>query len=85
MIEVNLKARVLEIPRQKLVLAQFGNYAKVTNALIADETGTVKLCLWNEQINAVAIGDTIQLQNARMSIFRGETQLNVGKKERSAV
>jgi len=80
MIEVNLKARVLEIPTPKLVLTQFGNYARVTNALIADETGTVKLCLWNEQINAIAIGDTIQLQNARMSTFRGERQLSIGKK-----
>jgi replication factor A1 len=80
MMEVNLRARVLEIPTPELVLTQFGNYAKVTNALIADETGTVKLCLWNEQINAVAIGDTIQLQNARMSTFRGERQLSIGKK-----
>jgi replication factor A1 len=80
MIQVNLKAKVLEIPRPKLVLTQFGNYASVSNALIADETGTVKLCLWNEQINSIAIGDTIQLQNARMTTFRGERQLNVGKK-----
>lgn len=78
--QVNLRARVLEIPRSKLVFTRFGNYASVANALIADETGTVRLCLWNEQINAIAIGDTIELQNARMSTFRGERQLSVGKK-----
>jgi len=77
--QVNLKARVLEIPRPKLVFTRFGNYASVANALIADETGTVRLCLWNEQIDSIAIGDTIQVQNARMSTFRGERQLNIGK------
>ena len=46
---VNLKAKVLEIARPTLVFTRFGNYASVANALIADETGTIKLCLWNKQ------------------------------------
>jgi len=78
--QVNLRARVLEIPRSKLVFTRFGNYASVANALIADETGTIKLCLWNEQIDSIVIGDTIQVQNAQISTFRGERQLNIGKK-----
>jgi replication factor A1 len=80
MSQVNLKAKVLEIPKPKLVFTRFGNYASVANALIADETGTIKLCLWNEQINSISIGDTIQIGNARTSTFRGERQLNIGKK-----
>ena len=77
---VSLKARVLEIPASKLICTRFGNYASVANALIADETGTVKLCLWNEQITSVSKGDTIQIENARMSSFRGERQLSIGRK-----
>jgi replication factor A1 len=77
---VNLKAKVLEIPRAKLVFTRFGNYVSVANALIADDTGTIKLCLWNEQIDSVALGDTIQIENARTSMFRGERQLSIGKK-----
>ena len=80
MSQINLKAKVLEIPAAKLVFTRFGNYASVANALIADETGTIKLCLWNEQIGSIAIGDTIQLENARASTYRGERQLNIGKK-----
>ncbi len=79
MSQINLKAKVLEIPLAKQVLTRFGSYAKVTNALIADETGTIRLCLWNEQINSVSRGDTIQLENARTSTFRGEKQLCIGK------
>jgi len=78
--KVNLKAKVLEIAKPTLVFTRFGNYASVTNALIADETGTIKLCLWNEQIDSIAIGDTVQIENGSTSAFRGEKQLRIGRK-----
>lgn len=78
--KISLKAKILEIPKPKLVFTRFGNYASVANALIGDNTGTIKLCLWNEQINSVSIGDVVQIGNARMSTFRGESQLRIGKK-----
>jgi len=76
---VNLKAEVLEITKATPVITRFGNHASVANALISDETGKIKLCLWNDQINSVSVGDTIQIENARISAFRGERQLRVGK------
>ena len=76
---INLKAKVLEIPRPKLVFTRFGTPASVANVLLADETGTIKLCLWNDQIKSISIGDTIQINNARTSTFRGERQLSLGK------
>jgi replication factor A1 len=78
--QVNLKARVVEIAKPTLVFTRFGNHASVAKALIADETGTIQLCLWNEQIDLISIGDTIQVENARTSTFRGERQLSIGKK-----
>jgi replication factor A1 len=80
MSQISLKAKVLEIPAAKLVFTRFGNYASVANALIGDETGSIKLCLWNEQIGSISVGDMIQLENARASTYRGERQLNIGKK-----
>lgn len=77
--QVNLEAKVLEVERPKLVFTRFGNYASVANALIGDETGTIKLCLWNEQVNSISAGDSVQIENARVSIFRGERQLMIGK------
>jgi len=52
----------------------------VVNALIADETGTIRLCLWNEQIGCISEGDTIQIENARASTFKGQRQLRIGKR-----
>jgi replication factor A1 len=77
--KVNLKAEVLEVAKPTSVITRFGNYASVANALISDETGKIKLCLWNEQINAISAGDMIQIENARISAFRGERQMRIGK------
>jgi replication factor A1 len=76
---VNLKAEVVEIAEPTSVVTRFGNYANVANALISDETGKIKLCLWNEQINSISVGDTVQIESARVSTFRGERQVRVGR------
>jgi replication factor A1 len=80
MAHVNLKARILEVTEPRRVVTRYGNYANVAKALIGDETGTIKLCLWNEQIDSVSVGDTVQIGNARTSAFRGERQLTLGMK-----
>jgi replication factor A1 len=77
---INLKAKVLEVSKPTFVITRFGNYASVANAMVSDNTGKIKLCLWNDQINSVAVGDTVQIENARISAFRNERQLRVGKK-----
>jgi len=82
---VNVKARVLSIPKATLVFTRFGEYARVTNALIADETGAIKLCLWNDKINAVSVDSVIQIENARVTKFHGEKQLQLGKTGRLRV
>ena len=80
MTKVNLKAKVLEIAEPKRVVTRYGNNANIVKVLIGDETGTIKLCLWNEQIDSVNKGDIVQIENAQASAFRGERQLSLGKK-----
>jgi hypothetical protein len=77
--KVNLQAKVLETPTASIVQTRYGNSARVTNAWIADETGKIKLCLWNEQADSVTVGDTVQIKNASVSTFKGERQLRLGK------
>jgi replication factor A1 len=77
--KINLRAKVLDVTKPTFVFTRFGSYASVANASVADDSGTVKLCLWNEQIDAVSTGDVVQIENAHLSLFRGERQLRVGK------
>jgi hypothetical protein len=77
---VNLKAKILEVEKPKNVVTRHGNHASVAKALIADESGAIKLCLWNDQIASVTAGDTVQIENAQVSSFRGERHMSLGKK-----
>ena len=52
---------------------------RIVDAVIADESGSIKLTLWNEQIEQVNVGDNIKIENGYVTSFKGETQLNVGK------
>jgi replication factor A1 len=52
---------------------------RVSTAMITDETGTIKLTLWNEQIGQVNVGDVIKIDNGYVTSFKGEIQLNIGK------
>ena len=81
--QVNLKAKVLEVTKPKHVVTRYGNYASLAKALIEDETGKIKLCLWNSQVDSVSAGATVQIENAQVSAFRGESQLSLGKKGNS--
>ena len=80
MSNVKVEAKVLEVTKPKLVVTRYGNNARLAKAIIADDTGKIKLCLWNEQIDAVSAGDTVQIENAKVSMFSGERQLSLGKK-----
>jgi replication factor A1 len=75
---VSLEAKILEVAEPLRVTTRYGNYANVAKALIMDETGTIRLCLWNEQIGSVSVGDTVRIENARARLFRGEKQLSIG-------
>jgi replication factor A1 len=77
--KINVKAEVLEMPKPAQVHTQFGNTVMVVNALVGDETGTIKLCLWEGQINSINSGDNIEIKNAQVCMFRGERQLRLGK------
>ena len=76
---INLKAQVLEIPKPSQVHTQFGNTVMVANALVGDETDKMKLCLWEGQISSISTGDSIELKNGQVCLFRGEKQLRLGK------
>ena len=76
---IDLQVKILEVAEAKPVVTRYGNNALVAKALITDETGTINLCLWNSQIASVSAGDTVQIEKARVSAFRGERQLSLGK------
>jgi len=76
---INVDAKIIEIPPKRLVTSEFGNQFYVSNVRIADETGTIRLSLWNGQIEKVHIEDKVEIENCYVSSFAGEPQLRIGR------
>jgi replication factor A1 len=77
--KINVTAEVLQTAEPSKVHTQFRDNAVVSNASIGDETGKILLCLWDQQINSVRMGDFIEIKNAHVAMFKGEKQLRLGK------
>ena len=82
---INVKAKIIEIPPARNVITRWGSRACVSNVKIADETGSIRLSLWNNQINKIQIGDEVEVKNCRVSKFAGQPQLRFGRKSEISV
>ncbi len=82
---VDIDAKVLEISDARDVTTRAGEPSRVATAVVSDDSGTVKLTLWNEQIEQVTANSKVKIENGYVTSFRGETQLNVGRYGRLTV
>jgi len=77
---IDVEAQVIEISEPREVRSRYtGETYKVAEATISDDSGTIKLVLWNEQIGQVNVNNTIKIENGYIKSFQGEIQLNVGR------
>lgn len=76
---INVKVKIDSISEPRNVNLRTGGQAKVADAQVSDDTGSIKLSLWDEQINMINEGDTILIENGYTHAFRGENNLNIGK------
>lgn len=58
---------------------KFGRTGKVCNATAKDESGEIKMSLWNEQVDLVKEGMKVHIINGWCSEYQGEKQLSTGK------
>jgi replication factor A1 len=75
---VDVSGKIINIDGPRDVQTKFGP-GQVATATLQDESGTVKVTLWNENISKVSLNDTVQIENGYVDSFRGELQLNVGR------
>ena len=58
---------------------KFGNTGRVCNAKLKDDSGEIKLTLWNEQIDQFNVGDKVHIVKGYVGEWQGELQLSTGK------
>lgn len=77
---VNVEANVIAKSDVREVKSRYTSETyRVADATLEDETGTIKLTLWNEDIDRVRVDDRVKIENGYTKSFRGEVQLNSGK------
>jgi replication factor A1 len=78
--QVNVTVKVVSKGEaRETVSRRDGSTHRVVDALVGDETGSVYLTLWDDNIDKVNAGDTINVKNGYVSLFRGSMRLNIGR------
>jgi replication factor A1 len=77
---VNVLAKVVSKSEIRDIAAgRDGSAHKVCDALVGDETGSVYLTLWDDNITKIDEGATISVKNGYVNLFRGNIRLNIGR------
>jgi len=75
-VEVEGTIKEIEEPR---TFNKYGRELRVANALIEDDSGSIKLTLWNDDVDKYKQGDKVKITNGYVNEFQGEKQLTSGK------
>jgi len=75
---VSLQAEVvsIEAPRE---INKMGRVLRVANALLRDDSGTITLVLWNENIDKVQEGSVVRIENGYVNTWQNQPQLTLGR------
>jgi len=73
---ISVEGRIVDVSEPRRVNTRYGPRS-VADATLEDETGSIKLSLWEEKIESVNVGDRIKIDEAYVTEFRNELQLNI--------
>ncbi|MHA2396889.1 MAG: GNAT family N-acetyltransferase [Candidatus Thorarchaeota archaeon] len=77
---VIVEGRVENIAATRTVSSRkTGEELKVSDATLTDDTGSIKLVLWNNQIPQIPINSNIRIEEGYVKTYRDELQMSVGK------
>jgi len=77
---VNVTAKVVSKSEiRDIPLGRDGAAHKVCDALVGDETGSIYLTLWDDNIEKVDEEHTVRIENGYVTLFKGNMRLNIGK------
>ena len=73
---VSVEGKITSKSEPRRVSTRYGPRS-VADAKLEDETGTIGLSLWKQQIDLVDLGDVVRIKGAYVNEFRNQLQLNV--------
>lgn len=76
MSNITIEGKVIDIGEDRSVNTRYGKKT-VADAMIEDDSGQIKLTLWENQITSVRVGDKVSVSGAYVTEFRDVLQLNI--------
>ncbi len=76
---LNVVFKVVETGEEREINKRSGEQHRVCDFTVADDTGTITLTLWNEDIDALAVGSMYKLSNGFANVFQNSLRLSKGK------
>ena len=77
---VEVEGEITKKEEPKEITLRDGSKAVVADAELKDESGSITLSLWNEQIGMVNAGDKVKVVNGYVGIFKNRIRLSLGKR-----
>ena len=77
---VGLVAKVLKVKPVNQVRASFGKIVDCRNIIVGDKTGTLRVTLWNEDVNKVKEGSSYKLCGGIVKVFDREKYVSMSSK-----
>ena len=76
---VSVTGKIESVGEPRTVNLKSGGTNTVADAVISDESGSIKLSLWGDDINKIQPGDNVSVENGYINTFKGENSISVGK------
>jgi replication factor A1 len=73
---VNMPVKVISLDEPR----SMDNGTMICEGLVGDETGTVIMSFWNDEIETAQKDTVLELKDARANLVRGHMRLSLGKK-----
>lgn len=77
--QVDLLVKVLSLGDRRTIDSKYGGSRDLVEAVVGDETATVTMTLWDDQIDQIDEDHVLEIDNGYVSLVRGRMRLNVGK------
>ncbi|MCX8200252.1 MAG: OB-fold nucleic acid binding domain-containing protein [Candidatus Micrarchaeota archaeon] len=74
-----IRGEIIDLESPREVMNKYGVKMKVASGTVRDDSGEIKISLWNDDATKFKVGDKVVFTNGWVSEFKGTKQLSAGK------
>jgi len=75
---IDLDLKIVEIEEPRSYIGRSGREGRVTTAIGEDDSGRIKISLWDNDIDKIKIGSLVRIRNGYSRLFRDEVYVSAG-------